>query len=179
MSSVNPRFVNPAKNTIIILLTLLLAAPVIGFAGTTYYVNGSTGNDSNSGTQSSPWKTIQKAANAMTGGDTLVVASGTYPERVIVSKSGSSGAAIKYTANGNVECRGFTIQANYIHIIGFKVTSSTTSPTEALYGFWVNGTSCVIEDNYAYYNPKGGINLRPTSSSCVIRGNRLHRKTGS
>ena len=42
-------------------------------AAAIYYVNGSTGSDSYSGTQSLPWKTIQKAANLMVAGDTVLV----------------------------------------------------------------------------------------------------------
>jgi len=44
---------------------------------TTYYVSPS-GSDSNSGTQSSPFKSIQQAANIVNPGDTVIVQSGTY-----------------------------------------------------------------------------------------------------
>ena len=47
----------------------------------TYYVD-LTGNDSNPGTQESPWKTIQKAANVVMAGDTVLVGPGNYKELV-------------------------------------------------------------------------------------------------
>lgn len=48
-------------------------------AGTTYYVNAGTGNDSNSGLSSgTSFKTIKKAITVVTSGDTINVASGTY-----------------------------------------------------------------------------------------------------
>src|SRR5689334_19835695 len=46
-------------------------------AGATYYVS-TTGSDANLGTQARPFQTIQKAANTVTAGDTVVVADGTY-----------------------------------------------------------------------------------------------------
>ncbi len=52
----------------------------------TYYVSTS-GSDSNPGTQSQPWKTIQKAANTVAAGDTVTVDAGTYNERINVSRS--------------------------------------------------------------------------------------------
>jgi hypothetical protein len=44
---------------------------------TTYYISPS-GSDSNSGSQSSPFKSIQQAANIVNPGDTVMVQSGTY-----------------------------------------------------------------------------------------------------
>lgn len=77
-------------------LRLLL---LLGFAATsklfaaTYYVNGNPGitplgNDSNPGTSAAPFKTIQRAANAMlTAGDVCQIRGGVYRERVIVQAS--------------------------------------------------------------------------------------------
>ena len=60
---------------------------------TTYYVNAATGNDTNAGTSATAaWKTLQKAANTLGAGDTALVLTGTYAERVQVTKSGSAAA---------------------------------------------------------------------------------------
>lgn len=62
--------------------------------GKTYYVSPS-GSDSNNGTESLPWKTINKCVTALSAGDTCVARGGTYTDVVDVSgKSGSSGAPI-------------------------------------------------------------------------------------
>ena len=50
---------------------------VVAAAATTYYVSPK-GNDSWTGTQQRPWRTIQKAATAAPAGSTISVASGAY-----------------------------------------------------------------------------------------------------
>jgi Malectin domain/K319L-like, PKD domain/Protein of unknown function (DUF1565) len=66
-------------------------------SGPVFYVS-TGGSDSNSGSSSSPWRTIQKAANTVSGGTTVIVAPGKYDERVTVSNSGSSGKLIVFQA---------------------------------------------------------------------------------
>ncbi len=55
-----------------------------------------TGKDTNPGTSSSPWKTIQKAASSAKPGDTVFVRGGTYKERVQINVSGTSAAPIVF-----------------------------------------------------------------------------------
>jgi parallel beta-helix repeat protein len=157
------------------IVVIMLVAATSVHAGTVYYVNGANGNDSNPGIATVPWKTIQKAANNMVAGDGVVVAAGSYPERVVISRSGTVGSEISYTASGLVECRGFTVRGDYILVKGFKVTAPQATYADQGYGIWVEGKACRVEDNYAYYSPRGGINLRPNSSACVVRNNRCHR----
>ena len=54
-----------------------------------FYV-ATTGNDSNPGSQSAPWKTIQHAADTVHAGSTLYVRGGTYEELVRINVSGNS-----------------------------------------------------------------------------------------
>jgi Right handed beta helix region len=62
----------------------------------TFYV-ATTGNDANTLAQaknvSTPWKTIQKAVNSITGGDTVIVMGGIYNETVSVANTASGTAA--------------------------------------------------------------------------------------
>ncbi|PKO13504.1 MAG: hypothetical protein CVU39_18445, partial [Chloroflexi bacterium HGW-Chloroflexi-10] len=50
-------------------------------SGVDYFV-AQTGNDSNPGTFSKPWRTIQKAANTLVAGDTVKILPGTYYEKL-------------------------------------------------------------------------------------------------
>ena len=72
------------------------AGPVFA-AGATYYV-ATTGLDSNPGTQASPWKTIQKAANTVVAGDTVYVRGGVYKEYVNIKTLGTSAKPVMYMA---------------------------------------------------------------------------------
>src|SRR2546425_12511919 len=74
--------------------------------GGTYYV-ATSGNDSNAGTSASPWRTIQKAANTLNGGETVIVNAGTYNERVQIITSGSAGKVLTFQAQGTVVMQGF------------------------------------------------------------------------
>lgn len=56
---------------------------------TTYYVNSSTGADTNKGTSAEPWKTLNRARNGIAAGDTVIIA-GTFSESVIVNKPGTT-----------------------------------------------------------------------------------------
>ncbi len=65
--------------------------------GNIYYV-APGGSDSNAGTFTQPWRTIQKAANTLVAGDTVYIREGTYAEVVIPSNSGLPGQYIVYAA---------------------------------------------------------------------------------
>jgi hypothetical protein len=80
-----------------------------------------TGNDLNPGTQSQPWQTIQKAANSMVAGDTVIVTAGNYAaQRVAITHSGNNLSQITFQAQGNVILHGgFSIRADFITIRGF------------------------------------------------------------
>lgn len=62
--------------------------------GVERYVSPS-GNDSNTGSMTSPWKTFQKATSGLAAGDTLFLRAGTYAERLILNeKSGTQSMPI-------------------------------------------------------------------------------------
>ena len=166
------------------MLLLLAIAVVFGLStalptaeaapGDIYYV-ASDGDDSNPGTESQPWRTIQKAANTMSAGDSVIVLAGNYDERVQVTRSGDAGAPITYQADGDVTTNGFTVNADYITIKGFEVTATVCNWSPEASGIYVSGAHCLIEDNYAYYSPRGGIKTSGSSNKCIIRNNRAYR----
>src|SRR5262249_977273 len=121
-------------------------APSSQGAGTTYYVSA-TGTDSNPGTESAPFKTIQKAADIVNPGDTVIVNDGPYtgitsnancfaPEKphVCVTRGGNSGAQVVFKAEhkwgakidgqNNTNASGFVFansSASYVRIEGFDI----------------------------------------------------------
>jgi hypothetical protein len=63
-----------------------------------FYVSPS-GSDSNPGTYSRPWRTIQKAANTLVAGQTVKILPGTYNAKFAPVNSGSANGYITYTAD--------------------------------------------------------------------------------
>lgn len=68
--------------------------------GSTYYVSP-TGSDSNSGSASSPWATLQHAADTALAGDTVIVEAGTYTTgmNIIGAEGGTQEDPIRFVAN--------------------------------------------------------------------------------
>jgi parallel beta-helix repeat protein len=146
--------------------------------GLIYYVS-TTGSDSANGSQSAPWRTIQKAANTIPANSTIVVLQGNYPERVTVNRSGQDDAPIVFQAQGRVVMRGFTVTSNYVAIRGFEITDTPNVSTDG-WGIWVSGDYCLIENNYVHYATRGGIVLfyipgQQAANDCIVRNNRLYR----
>ena len=76
------------------------SVPPVTVAGKIYYV-ATTGNDHNSGSLETPWRTIQKAASVAQAGDTVNIRAGTYRETVFPANSGNPGNPITFQAYQN------------------------------------------------------------------------------
>lgn len=63
-------------------------------AGAKLFVDAARGNDTASGTEQSPWKTLRHALRQLKPGDTLYLRGGTYYEKVFLSQSGTQDAPI-------------------------------------------------------------------------------------
>lgn len=134
-------------NSLVISFFLVVSLFVIeeAFAVTTYYVDkynvhGGSCSDSAAGTSwATAWCTIQKAANSVGAGSTVIVANGTYTDTnsdnniVVVNVSGISGSWITFKAenkwgavldgqnNTTSECWNLGTGRNYISIEDFEV----------------------------------------------------------
>jgi len=74
-------------------LGLIIAPPVVAEPGATYYVSATGDDDTGDGTVGNPWRTIQKAINALnfTGdGDTIMVGAGEYDAFLVEDKANIS-----------------------------------------------------------------------------------------
>ncbi|MDB4935206.1 MAG: hypothetical protein JWP87_2178 [Labilithrix sp.] len=100
---------------------------------TTYnlYVS-TTGSDSSSGTQSSPFRTIQHAAGVAKPDTTVHVAPGTYTGNVATSAQGSATGRIRYVSEtkwgakivGTGTEATWTNNGSYTDVVGFDITGS-------------------------------------------------------
>jgi hypothetical protein len=145
----------------------------------TYYVSP-PGNDSNSGTESSPWGTIQKAADTLAAGDTVIVQAGTYNERVTPARSGTPGNPITFLAGSGPrpKLRGFTLNSrSHISVNGFEITTSGFS-SDSNPSFLASGTTNIkILNNYIHDTSDIGLRSPPSSSASAksfnmhIKGN--------
>lgn len=63
--------------------------------GNVYYV-ATNGSDNSFGSSDQPWRTIQRAANTLAPGDTVVVRAGIYQERVEINVNGLPGQPITF-----------------------------------------------------------------------------------
>jgi hypothetical protein len=156
---------------------LILFFPTVFFAqsGATFYVS-TTGSDNNSGSYTSPWLTIQHAANTATAGATVYVEGGVYNESVNFPASGTASNYITFesypgqlavidgtgvsccssnpASSGN-ETQGLIniVNQSYLTISGFEVRNYTTS--KAAYtpaGVWITGagTGVNLLDNLVH-----------------------------
>lgn len=140
--------------------------------GSVYYV-APTGNDLNPGTIAQPWKTIQKAANTLTAGDTVYIRAGTYQEQVIPANSGNSGNTITYAAypgeTVTIDGTGqslpnwatglFVVEdRSYIRVSGLRIINAGPNQNNA--GIYVDNSHYItIENNYTYNTVSSGIGV--------------------
>jgi hypothetical protein len=73
----------------ILFMLLVCLSDAVGQSNTSFYV-ATAGNDSNPGTQISPWRTIQHAADAARAGSIVNVRAGIYEELVSINASGNA-----------------------------------------------------------------------------------------
>ena len=126
-------------NFLFVLLSLFCLNFLIGITNAkTYYVSP-RGLDSNSGTEASPFKSIQKGADVVNPGDTVIVKDGVYVDTnednivVKISTSGTSKAWITFKSKNkwgavldgknNKTLYGISLisGSSYIHIEGFEI----------------------------------------------------------
>lgn len=142
--------------------------------GATYYV-ATTGNDSNSGTSSSPWRHPQRCTTSpIRAGDTCIVRSGTYTDTdgngvvvwVFDRPSTPSGTASQPITIKSEKPLGASIVApSNRNGFGFMVQK----PYYTIEGFSISG------GNYSGSSGAGiGINVQQPGNGTTIRSNSIH-----
>lgn len=153
-------------------LVLALLGPSRLWA-TTYYVAPS-GNDAAPGSMSAPWATLQRAADSVGGGDTVVVLPGSYAG-FYLDTSGSPGAEITFSAQQGVLVTeenaktpdGINLEgASHVVVEGFTVSGMERAGLRA-----VLGERVTFRNNQARDNGRWGI-LTGFVDDLLIEGNR-------
>lgn len=110
-------------------------------SSSTYYVSP-TGTDTNTGSQSFPWQTLQKAANTAPSNATIIISSGTYSPfsitRPYLTFQADSGASPIVSGGATA----ITIKNTHDIIIkGLKITNASSQ------GVWVDTGSNILFSN--------------------------------
>ena len=122
----------------LVFLALFVSGISPSLFAATYYV-ATSGNNTNPGTQGSPWLTVQKAANTMVAGDTVIVASGNYDENVTTVRNGVQGSPITFIGVNRPRLAHFALYHNWTTVDNFKFTG-----TYGQYGMLAFYTNCNI-----------------------------------
>ncbi len=128
-------------------------------SGSTFYVSKS-GSNSNSGSFTAPWLTIQHAANSVTAGATVYVEAGVYNESVTFPASGTSSNYITFASypgqTATIDGTGLSvtgtqglinlINQSYLRVSGFEIRNYTTSSASLTpAGIWVTGSGTGLQ----------------------------------
>ena len=173
-----------------------------------FYV-AKNGSDSNSGSITSPWLTIQHAANSVTAGATVYVESGVYHESVNFPSSGTASNPITFANYPEqtpiIDGTGLSVTGtqglinivgqSYLTIEGFEIRNYTTKSANLVpAGIWVTGSGTGVQllNNDVHNITTGvektgnafGIAVYGTETAPItqitISGNQVHNlKTGS
>ncbi|WP_421657650.1 S-layer homology domain-containing protein [Leptothermofonsia sp. ETS-13] len=150
---------------------------------TILYVNPTTGNDSNSGTQTAPFKTITRALQQARAGTTIQLAPGTYsaatgevfplviPNGVtVLGNEASKGSGIVVTGSGKFVSPTFASQnvtfrlENNAQLRGVTVTNSEIRGTAV----WVESTNPAITHNTFIHNKREGVFATGKANPAVL-----------
>lgn len=190
----------PTKLVVFSFSVLFLAAtalPGLAASGEVYYVdkNHPAASDSNPGTESQPWKTIQKAASTLQAGETVLVKAGVYTELysgtpetakrgIKPQNSGTAGAPITYKAypgdnvvvDQQMQGTGFLVTKDHIVISGFEIRNAIGGGVNVSF----SGADYVtVENNHIHHidggsgDNVGGIKFN-ACGWCVADNNRIH-----
>lgn len=166
------------KGTIQVVTQTAISAP-----STTLYVNSATGNDSASGSQSAPFKTIAQALRQAQAGTAIQVATGTYnltsgevfpliiPSGVtVVGNEGAKGKDVVIVGSGrftspSAAAQNITVlMENNSTLRGVTVTNDQTRGT----GVWMESVSCTVANCTFYKSKREGVFATGTAIPTVM-----------
>lgn len=162
------------------ILILIMHFSIHCFSQTNYYVSPS-GNDINTGTISSPWKTIQHSLNNMTVNGVLNVAGGTYNEKIqipinnlTIKNQTSATPIIDATGINSQNSIISIINKNSITIDGLELRNNIQNDAQ---GVLIEGLcnsvtikNCIIHDIHFSSNPSAIVNASTNAQGIIVYG---------
>jgi parallel beta-helix repeat protein len=142
----------------------------------TYYVSN-LGGDNQAGSSAAPWLTLQKAADTVVAGDTVIVRAGTYVG-FDIRRDGAATSRITFSAEPNVLINqrnsrtpdGINLEgADYVTIEGFAVIGTPRAGIRT-----VTNTGVILRNNRCDQNNTWGI-LTGFSANILIENNECSR----
>jgi hypothetical protein len=105
-------------NLAVVLVLLVGVAGAFGQTNSSYYVS-TTGDDSNPGSETAPWRTVQHAADVARAGSTVNVRGGVYEELVSIKASGNA-------ADGYITFRSYPGETAVLDAVNFAPDSKSS-----------------------------------------------------
>ena len=174
------------KIIIILFLTITTIA-----SGTSWYISPS-GSDSNSGTISSPFFTLNKAWSAAKAGDIIYARGGTYrftSRQNLIGKNGTASDTIKiwaypgerpvFTKSSSFSTPSWPVsliyvKADYIHIRGIEVAYFTQATSAIWYGIAVLGSDHNKFERINSHHNGHGMVIRDESNHNLVLNSDFH-----
>ena len=164
-------------------LASALPPPLPPSTGTTFYVS-TIGSDSNPGTLTAPWRTIQKALNVLLPGQQALVRAGTYTQDLVMSRAGTASAPITvaaypgetvvlHAASTSGDTYPIQITGAYFRLQGFVIENSLGTSAANVY-LWGGANHIELSGNEIRYGQDQGIFADNTTSNLQMLGNRIH-----
>lgn len=153
---------------------MLLCAPYLHAQSSRSYYVSPQGNDANPGSESQPFRTIQRAANLVNPGDSVIVEDGIYTG--VGSGCGSSGRAMVCLTRGGAT--GSLVVFKARHPGGAKLDGQNNTATEGFH--FDSGASFIQIEGFEIYgmgNAAGsasGIDMYGGGRDSVILNNHIH-----
>ncbi|HON56985.1 MAG TPA: NosD domain-containing protein, partial [bacterium] len=154
-------------------------APVVPYYGPNWYVNASTGNDTNNGSETYPFATITRALQSAAAYDTIYIAAGTYSETVVIDTDGISliGADSMTTIIDPVGDSSVTNLYGIYAVVRNNLTINNLKVTDCYYGIYFDNVDSSIIDNVnitycasdVYPNNSSGIRITNNSENNIIK----------
>ena len=149
----------------------------------TFYVSTS-GSDSNPGTQTAPWRTIQRALNVLQPGQQALVHGGTYTQDLMMSRSGTASAPITvaaypgetvvlHAASTSGNTYPVQITGSYFRLQGFVIENGLGTSDANVY-LWGGANHIELSRNEIRYGQDQGVFADNTTSNLQFLDNRVH-----